>query len=99
MSKIIVLDSVTHLKAEHRGLAAYCASHGGAYAGYLAAKAGVGAVILTDAGIGREQAGIAGLHLLDALGVPAATIAHTSARIGDGADGHSSGRLSLDRHP
>ena len=56
---------------------------------------GVGAVILNDAGIGRERAGIAGLHLLDGLAVPAATIAHTSARIGDGADGYARGRLSF----
>ena len=34
----------------------------------------------------REQAGIGGLDWLDELGVPAATIGHRSARIGDGAD-------------
>ena len=95
MSQPLVLDSVTHLKPEHRGLAAYCASHGGAYSGYYAPKMGIGAVILNDAGIGREQAGIVGLRLLNALGVPAAAIAHTSARIGDGADGHANGRLSF----
>ncbi len=90
-----ILDSVTHLKAEHRGGAAYCASHGGVYAGYYAAKMGIGAVVLSDAGIGREQAGVAGLKLLDGLGVPAATISHLSARIGDGADGLARGRLSF----
>lgn len=95
MSSTTILDSVTHLKAEHRGGAVYCASHGGVYAGYYAAKMGIGAVILSDAGIGREQAGVAGLKLLDGLGVPAAAISHMSARIGDGADGHARGRLSF----
>lgn len=95
MSDNQVLDSVTHLKAEHRGRAVYCASHGGIYAGYYAAKMGVGAVILSDAGIGREQAGVAGLRLLDGLGVPAAAISHTSARIGDGADGYARGLVSF----
>ena len=90
----IVLDSVTHLTVAHRGMASYCASHGGIYAGYYAAKCGAGAVILNDAGIGRDQAGIAGLTLLDNLGVPAATISHRSARIGDGADGPARGILS-----
>jgi len=90
----IALDSVTHLTEEHRGKAVYCASHGGAYAGYFAAKSGIGAIILSDAGIGREQSGIAGLGLLDDLGVPAAAISHQSARIGDGADGLRRGVIS-----
>jgi hypothetical protein len=94
MAATFILDSVTHLKPEHRGAAVYCASHGGAYAGYYAAKQGVGAVILNDAGVGRQQAGIGGLALLDSLGVPAAAISHMSARIGDGADGARRGVLS-----
>ena len=69
-----------------RGRAAIAASHGGVYAAYLAAKAGIKAVILCDAGVGRERAGIGGLDYLDRLGVPAAAIGHRSARIGDGAD-------------
>ena len=89
-----VLDSVTHLTEAHRGKASYFASHGGIYAGYYAAKMGTGGVILNDAGIGRDQAGIAGLALLDGLGVPSATISHRSARIGDGADGAARGTLS-----
>ena len=95
MAEVMILDSVTHLLAEHRGRVVFCASHGGTYSGTYAAKMGVGAVILNDAGIGRDQAGIAGLHLLDRLGVAAAAIAHTSARIGDGRDGHARGRLSF----
>ena len=63
-------------------------------AGYYAAKMGVGAVILNDAGIGRERAGVAGLELLAGLGVPAAAVSHRSARIGDGADGVERGVLS-----
>ena len=90
----IVLDSVTHLTSEHRGAVAYCASHGGIYAGYYAAKMGVGAVILNDAGIGRERAGVAGLELLEEAGVAAAAVSHRSARIGDGADGVARGVLS-----
>ncbi len=91
----VILDSVTHLTPDHRGRAAHCASHGGVYAGYCAASMGVGAVILNDAGIGREAAGLAGVKLLDQLGVPAATVSHRSARIGDGADGVARGVLSF----
>lgn len=89
-----VFDSVTIFPAEARGHAAIAASHGGEYAAYCAAKAGVKAVILCDAGVGRERAGIGGLAYLEKLGVAAATIGHRSARIGDGADCHARGTIS-----
>ena len=94
-SEPLIFDSVTHLDDRHRGCVAHCASHGGVYAGYFAAKMGVAGVILNDAGIGREAAGLAGVKLLDDLGVPAAAISHRSARIGDGADGAARGRISF----
>lgn len=96
---VITLDSVTHLQDDHRGAVAYCASHGGLYAGYWAARMGIGAVILNDAGIGRERAGVAGLGLLGDLGVAAAAVSHRSARIGDGADGIERGVLSAVNGP
>lgn len=82
----LILDSVTVFPPDARGRAAIAASHGGVYAAYLAAKAGIKAVILSDAGVGRDRAGIGGLDYFDRLGVPAATIGHRSARIGDGRD-------------
>lgn len=91
----LILDSVTQLKPEHRGRVALCASHGGRYAGYHAAKMGLGGVILSDAGIGRDEAGLAGMRLLDELGVPAAVIGHETASIGDGRDCYYHGRLSF----
>src|SRR6266850_215736 len=82
----LILDSVTVFPPDARGRAAIAASHGGVYAAYLAAKAGIKAVILCDAGVGRERAGISGLPYFDKLGVPAAVMGHRTARIGDGAD-------------
>jgi hypothetical protein len=95
----IVLDSVTHLTADHRGGVVYAASHGGTYAAAYAAAKGVAAIILNDAGIGRERAGIAGLDLLASLGVPAAAVSHTTARIGDGKHGATQGTLSAVNAP
>lgn len=86
MSTPIISDSVTTFGVDARGRVALAASHGGIYAAYLAAKAGLKAVILSDAGVGRERAGIGGLPHLDELGMPAATVGHRSARIGDGQD-------------
>src|ERR1043166_9483922 len=91
----LVTDSVTMLGADARGRAAIAASHSGVYAAYLAAKAGLKAVILSDAGVGRERAGIGGLAYLAAMGVPAAAIGHRSARIGDGVDWAKSGIFSF----
>ncbi len=90
----LVLDSVTVLPPQSRGRAALAASHGGVYAAYCAAKAGVSGVLLCDAGVGRQRAGIGGLDYLDALGVAAAAIGHRSARIGDGQDCFARGLVS-----
>src|ERR1700719_2543747 len=84
---VVVADSITRVaEAEARGAVVVNASHGGIYAAYLAAKLGAAAAIFNDAGIGRDRAGIAGLDYLQELGMPAATIGHDTARIGDGAD-------------
>jgi hypothetical protein len=90
----LILDSVTVFPPDARGRAALAASHAGVYAAYLAARAAIGAVILCDAGVGRERAGIGGLDYLDRLGVAAAAIGHRSARIGHGADCFARGTIS-----
>jgi hypothetical protein len=83
---VLVVDSITKLPPNAAGAVAIAASHGGIYPAYLAAAAGLRGVVLHDAGVGLDQAGVACLAYLDALGHPAATVAHTSARIGDGSD-------------
>jgi hypothetical protein len=95
----LVLDSVTHLPGDAGGQAALCASHGGVYAAWYAARKGVSAVILHDAGVGREQAGIGGLDWLAARGVPGACVGHMTARIGEGADMLARGTLSFVNEP
>lgn len=61
-------------------------SHGGVIAAWYGAKAGVHALVLNDAGVGKDRAGIAGLVYLEAIGMAAAAVDCMSARIGDGAD-------------
>lgn len=92
--RVEILDSITKLTDYHRGQVVVAASHGAEYAAYLAAKGGARAVILNDAGVGKDGAGISGLPYLDALGMAAATISHRSARIGDGADMSARGVIS-----
>lgn len=95
----LVLDSVTHLPADVAGRVALCASHGGVYAAWYAARRGLAAMILHDAGVGKDRAGIGGLDWLTARGVPAACVGHMTARIGDGADMAARGRLTFVNAP
>jgi hypothetical protein len=94
MQAIQVADSITKLGPQFRGTVLIAGSHGGRYCGYLAALAGLRGVIFNDAGVGKNNAGIGSLDYLQTLGIAAATVAHTSARIGDGADMLSRGRIS-----
>ena len=80
---ILAADTITKLPPDAAGQVVVSGSHGGRYPGYLAAKAGLRAVILNDAGIGKDAAGIGALPYLDALGIAAAAVSHESCRIGD----------------
>jgi hypothetical protein len=90
-----VADTITKLSAEDRGLVIVAASHGGVYPGYVAAAGNCRGVILNDAGLGLDRAGIGSLDYLDRFGIPGATVGHQSAMIGDGADMLAHGRLSF----
>jgi hypothetical protein len=81
---IVTADSITRVGSQAKGAVVVNGSHGGLYAAYLAAKLGVAAAIFNDAGIGRDQAGIAGVDYLAELGIPAAAVGNMTARIGDG---------------
>jgi hypothetical protein len=90
----LVIDSVTRFRPDAAGRVCVGASHGGVHAAYLCAMAGLRGVVLHDAGVGRDGAGIAGLAYLEALAIPAAAMDHRSAVIGDGADCLTRGALS-----
>jgi len=90
---ILFAHTATRL-ADARGRVVVCGSHGGAYVGLLAAAAGVRAVILNDAGIGRDEAGIAGLPVCADHGVAAAAVSHATCRIGDAGDTWARGTIS-----
>ncbi len=91
---ILTADTVTKLGPEHRGSVLVGASHCGVYAVYLAAVAGVNALILNDAGIGLEAAGIGGLAWADKLELPVAAADHRSCRIADAGDTIADGIIS-----
>lgn len=87
-------DSITWCRDEDSGSMIVSGSHGGLYAAYRAAAAGVRAVLFNDAGVGKDEAGVGGLLYLEELGVPAAAVDTWSARIGDAVDTLERGRVS-----
>jgi hypothetical protein len=84
--RLIVVDSVTALDASAAGAVVVAGSHAGRYPAHLVAALGIKAVVLNDASVGFQSAGIGGLETLDNRGIPAVAVSHDSARIGDGAD-------------
>ncbi|WP_208408655.1 hypothetical protein [Sphingomonas vulcanisoli] len=85
---------MTTLGDQFAGVVLVTGSHGGAIAGRFASAAGVAGVIFNDAGGGFDDAGIASLAMFDRHYLPAATVSHMSARIGDARDCFARGIIS-----
>ena len=84
-----LIDSITQITAEMAGAVIVSGSHGGvSSASYVVhAPKKPFAVFFNDAGVGKDQAGIEALHILDELEVLAFAYGHNSARIGQAQDG------------
>ena len=92
--RVIVMDSITMLTPDEDGAIVVCASHGGRSSAECALAAPPRIVFFNDAGVGKDNAGIAALDMLEERGAAAGTVAHTSARIGDARDTWESGVIS-----
>lgn len=82
--KIVTVASCSNVRAEHRAQVVVSGSYGGRYNAFNAAKWPVRAVIMNDAGIGKDNAGIVGLEFLDRIDMAAATADAQTCHIGDG---------------
>lgn len=83
---VILVDSITKIEKGDVGAIVISASHGGQSSGEFALEVPLTAVFFNDAGIGKDEAGVAALAMLEAKGVPACAVSHESGRIGDAAD-------------
>lgn len=92
--RLLLTDSITKIAQEDAGAVVVAASHGGTSCGDYALKFPLRAVVFNDAGVGKKQAGIASLAMLDRAGVIGATVSHVSARIGDVQDMWENGVIS-----
>jgi hypothetical protein len=82
--KILTVASCSFVRDEHRSHVIVSGSYGGRYNAFNAAKWGVRGVIMNDAGVGKNDAGIVGLEFLDQISLAAATADAQTCHIGDG---------------
>lgn len=82
MVALRVVDSITQLQPADAGCIALSGSHGGASSARYAIAARPLLSVFNDAGVGKDSAGIAGLAMLQAEGLAACAVSHTSARVG-----------------
>lgn len=91
---LALLDSVTQVACGDAGRLVVTGSHGGASVVAYARAVRAWLYVFNDAGVGKDGAGIAALDLLDADGIAALAVAHTSARIGEALDAWEHGVVS-----
>jgi len=96
--KIMTVSSCSWVREEHRAHVVVSGSYGGRYNAYNAAKWGVRGVIMNDAGIGKDDAGIVGLEFLDRIDLAAATADAQTCHIGDGEHMLAHGIISRVNH-
>ncbi len=97
--RLVLLDSVANVGAEHADALVVTGSHGGVSAAHFAMAVRAWCYVFNDAGGGKDGAGTRGLALLAEHGQAAVTVSHTSARIGEAADSWASGVLSAVNAP
>jgi hypothetical protein len=92
--KIWLADSITWVSDEVAGCVVVSGSHGGTYAAIYGASRGVKAMLLNDAAVGKDGAGVSGLRSAEKLGVAVGALDYLSARIGDASDSYAAGIIS-----
>lgn len=89
-----LLDSITDATHATVGKIVVSGSHGGMYPAAVASLAGAQAVLFNDAGIGLDQAGVAGVLALADVGMAAAGVECRSCHIGSANDTLARGVIS-----
>ena len=92
--RIIIANSATSIDANNKNDVVVNGSHFGLNVGEMAKRAGIVGMIGNDGGIGKNDAGIAGLKFLEKYGIPGAAAYCTSAEIGNGTSTYEEGKIS-----
>src|SRR4051812_500116 len=94
MHPLRVVDSITELGPADAGCLAVSGSHGGKSSARYAIAARPLLTVFNDAGVGKDQAGLAGLAMLQSEALAACTVGHASARIGEAGSTLADGIIS-----
>jgi hypothetical protein len=93
--KIVIADSAADMDESTKGDVFVDGSHCGINVGEMTLHGEVGAMIGNDAGMGKNDAGIAALAMCDEKGIPSAAVAAMSAKIGSGMSTYEQGQISV----
>lgn len=93
--RVIIANSAASIDENNKNDIVVDGSHFGLNVGEMALKAGIGGMIGNDAGIGLDDAGVAGLKFLERYGIPAAAVSCMSANIGNGTSTYEEGQISV----
>jgi hypothetical protein len=85
-AEVAVMDSISQVEPGDTGRVVVAGSNGGQESGRVGAAVGCAFVLLNDAGVGKDRAGVVGLDILAAAGIPAAAVGHDSAEISNARD-------------
>jgi hypothetical protein len=91
--RVLAVDSASQIGPGMEHDIVVTGSHGGAVGG-VGVRARVAAAFFNDAGVGKDDAGVSRLPLLDDMGIPGVTVSKDSARIGFGDETYRHGVVS-----
>ena len=94
VGRVVLMDTITKVDVGDTGAFVVSGPHGGTSSGEFALAVPLALAVFNDAGVGKDEAGVAALVMLQARGTPACTVAHTSARIGEARDTFEHGVVS-----
>ena len=92
--KVMAMDTISSITPDDAGCIVISGSHGGLSSAEYAAREPLAMVFFNDAGVGKDNAGIAGLEYLQQRGIAAGVYAHDSAMIGNAFDAWENGVIS-----
>ena len=94
--QVTTMASVSFATAENAGQVICAGPHTGSVTGSYVTSCSfpVAGIICNDAGVGKDRSGIAGLESMNQAGIPAASVAAMSARIGSGMSTYEHGIIS-----
>ncbi len=92
--RVVAMDSVSFLTEANAGDIVITGSHGGKAAAEHCRNYPLAALIFHDAGMGKENAGISCLDILEQQGIASASVSADSARIGEADDIYQHGIIS-----